>query len=571
MKRNRVISIYLILAIAIGIFVIAGFIVSRKTVQKNMSTTEYNVKWNKVMADAINQKPIAITIDKEKMKTYNQLYFTEDMQLMLPVSMVTEGFNCAENLYHNKKLVIEKGSNKAVMNLNSTGLKFNGNKYTLDGKIEKKRGEVYVPAQLFTDYLNYDFDWNSEKGLGTFTNQAKGDSFLPEQYNYLTEGKKVRVKDQGNHGTCWAFATLTALESSLLPEETLDFSENNLIHNNLLSDEIHDGGDYIMSMAYLMSWSGPVPEDSDPYESATTSNKKDVIKHVQGAEIIPSKDYEQIKEKVFKYGGVESSMYMASTGNSISGTYYNSEEYAYCYKGNEKSNHDVVIIGWDDHFSKELFRDKTIENDGAFICINSWGEDFGDNGVFYISYEDSCIGTINVCYTEVEDTDNYDAIYQNDLCGWIGTLGFEGSNTAYFANVYQAKSDESLRAVGFYAAKEGLRYDVFICQKYFGKVSLNDRTHVAASGKLKNEGYYTIKLDHGYPISKGDEYAVIVKVKNTKDKDYKLIPAEMEREGMNIRVDLSDGKGFFSSGGEKWQSAEKQNCNICLKAYTKKK
>ena len=342
--------------------------------------------------------------------------------------------------------------------------------------------------------------------------------------------------------------------------------QNNLIHNNLLSDEIHDGGDYIMSMAYLMSWSGPVPEDSDPYGSVATSNKKDVIKHVQGAEIIPSKDYEQIKEKVFKYGGVESSMYMASMGNSISDTYYNSEEYAYCYKGNEKSNHDVVIIGWDDHFSKELFRDKTIENDGAFICINSWGENFGDNGVFYISYEDSCIGTINVCYTEVEDTDNYDTIYQNDLCGWIGTLGFEGSNTAYFANVYQAKNNESLRAVGFYAAKEGLEYDVFICQKYFGKISLNDRTHVAASGKLKNEGYYTIKLDHGYPLNKGDDYAVIVKVKNTKDKDYKLIPAEMEREGMNIQVDLSDGKGFFSSGGEKWQSSEKQNCNICLKA-----
>ena len=34
---------------------------------------------------------------------------------------------------------------------------------------------------------------------------------------------------------------------------------------------------------------------------------------------------------------------------------YNKETKAYCYMGQEKPNHDVVIIGWDDNYSKENF------------------------------------------------------------------------------------------------------------------------------------------------------------------------------------------------------------------------
>ena len=38
------------------------------------------------------------------------------------------------------------------------------------------------------------------------------------------------------------------------------------------------------------------------------------------------------------------------------------------------------------NFSKDNFTVKP-QNDGAFICQNSWGENFGDDGIFYISYE----------------------------------------------------------------------------------------------------------------------------------------------------------------------------------------
>ena len=60
----------------------------------------------------------------------------------------------------------------------------------------------------------------------------------------------------------------------------------------------------------------------------------------------------------------------------------------------------------------------------AHLFANSWGENFGENGVFYVSYYDSNIGTHNVVY-RIEDVDNYDNIYQSDLCGWVGKMGYE--------------------------------------------------------------------------------------------------------------------------------------------------
>ena len=103
---------------------------------------------------------------------------------------------------------------------------------------------------------------------------------------------------------------------------------------------------------------------------------------------------------------------------------------------------DSVIVGWDDHYPKENFN-MELEGDGAFICTNSWGEDFGDQGYFYVSYYDSNIGINNIVYTGVEPPDNYDHIYQSDLCGRVGQIGY-GKSEAWFANAYRASGREDV-------------------------------------------------------------------------------------------------------------------------------
>lgn len=147
---------------------------------------------------------------------------------------------------------------------------------------------------------------------------------------------------------------------------------------------------------------------------------------------------------ILRYGGVESSLYM-----SIENAWDSSEDYApgtssYYYTGDEKPNHDVVIVGWDDNYSRENFSHMP-ENNGAFLCRNSWGEEFGDKGYFYVSYEDSNLGNNSVIYTRLDGADNYDGIYQSDLLGWVGTLGYK-EPSAWFSNVYTAGADEILKA-----------------------------------------------------------------------------------------------------------------------------
>lgn len=526
--------------------------------------------WNRVMAKSANSNEITLFVDREQIKdTSEKMYMSDNMNLMIPLDIVTEAFDCAANVYEKKKIVIEKGSSIAVLYLDKKRLIFNDNEYELQDKVVKKDSVIFVPSTIFIKCFNYEYNWDSSKNSATLISKVASKSYLPERYSYIDKKRAVEVKNQGNYGTCWAFATLTALETSLMPEEEFDFSENNLVRSNDLSGEIRDGGDYIMSMAYLMAWNGPVLEKDDPYGSSKKNGKLKCVKHVQGAEIIPEKDYEQIKEMVYKYGGVESSMYMSLNNSKSKSVYYNDSEYAYCYKGKRNPNHDVVIIGWDDNFSKELFNDDSIEGDGAFICMNSWGDDFGYNGTFYVSYYDDRIGTSNVCYTDIEDVDNYDNIYQSDICGWTGSMGFEGENTVYFANVYKAEKDEKLRAVGFYGVMPGVKYKVFIDNEFQGESSLSERTHTAAAGTIKNKGYYTIKLDKDYWVKKGEKFSVTVKISNPKKNDFfKLIPVEMNGSNDSYNVDLSDGEGYFSSTGTRWQSSENHDCNICLKAYT---
>ena len=70
--------------------------------------------------------------------------------------------------------------------------------------------------------------------------------------------------NKGKLGTCWAFASVGALEAALLPEESWHFSVDHMSLNNGYTWGQDTGGEYTMAMAYLLSWKGPVREEDDP-------------------------------------------------------------------------------------------------------------------------------------------------------------------------------------------------------------------------------------------------------------------------------------------------------------------
>jgi C1A family cysteine protease len=389
---------------------------------------------------------------------------------------------------------------------------------------------------------------------------------LPSKYDLREQGRVTPVKNQGNLGTCWAFATLTALESSLLPEEQQEFAEDHMTLCNSFSQEQNDGGDYTMSMAYLAAWQGPVLAEDDPYGDEQTDTSLTAVKHVQEMQVCESGDQQKIKEAVFKYGGVQTSIYSTLQISDATSSYYNSDTHAYCYQGSEKSNHDVVIIGWDDSYSRDNFSTPPQE-DGAFICQNSWGTGFGENGVFYISYSDSNIGIHNVVYTKVEPVDNYDEIYQSDLCGWVGQMGYD-RESIYGANVFTAKGAETLQAAGFYATGKDTSYDVYVVKNFEDTESLGRSNRIkVAEGQLDNAGYYTISFDQGVDVEAGERFAVMIYI-TTPDAVYPMA-IEYAADELTQDVDISDGEGYISIRGSQWNRVEEDaNSNLCIKAYS---
>ena len=346
----------------------------------------------------------------------------------------------------------------------------------------------------------------------------------------------------------------------------MQFSVDHMTMRNSFNVTQNDGGEYTMGMAYLTAWQGPVYEKDDPYGDGVSPKGLSPVKHVQEIQVIEGRDFEKIKEAVFKYGGVQTSIYSALRSSQSQSTFYNSSKNAYCYIGTEKPNHDVLIIGWDDNYPKDNFS-VALEGDGAFICQNSWGTGFGEDGIFYISYYDTNIGVHNVVYTGIEETDNYEAIYQSDLCGWVGQIGFN-KESVYGANVFEAKENHKVKAAGFYATGKDTEYEVYVVRNFENETSFTRKEKVA-SGKLDNAGYYTIPFSKNIPVKKGEQFAIVIYLK-TPDAIHPLA-IEYKADATTANVDLSDGRGYISSNGDTWESAEDtQKCNLCIKAYAVK-
>lgn len=523
--------------------------------------------WNPLIAKSINEKNLTVAIDnKVYTNKHNGIYMDENLNLMVPLDLIRDSYNCSVHLYDDTALLIEKYSDSLWMSLDDQEVQINDEKEKFSSTLTRIDDRYYVPAEVIASKLGYSYAWDVNKNEAVVVNTSSETSILPSHYDLRERGRAPQVKNQGNKGTCWAASSLAALESMLLPEENDIFSTDNMSLGNSFGLGQNDGGEYTMSLAYLTAWQGPVLEKDDPYDGELTKNLAPV-KHVQEAQIIESKDLEKIKEAVFKYGAVETSIYSTLQNVNSRSEYFNQETNSYCYVGSEKPNHDVAIIGWDDSYAKENFPGD-LEGDGAFICQNSWGKDFGDNGVFYVSYYDTNVGIHNLVYTGVEDTDNYDTIYQSDLCGWVGQLGYN-RDTIYGANVYIAENNENLEAAGFYATGKNTEYEVYVVKDYDGRESLSKRQKVA-SGKFDNAGFYTVTFDKKIAVNKGEKFAIVLMIK-TPDSVHPMA-IEYKADESTRNVDFSDGEGYISTNGKNWENVEEtQSANLCIKAYAKER
>jgi len=394
--------------------------------------------------------------------------------------------------------------------------------------------------------------------------QRSMSAILPANYDLRNYSKVSPVKNQGNYGNCWAFATFGSMESCLLTAETWAFSENNLANKHGFDHPYGDGGEHWMSLAYLSRWSGPVLESADPYSNGFYSpTGLPVQKHIQSAQFIPDRtsatDNDMIKQAITNYGGMYSAFYYGDA-------YYNDANCAYYYNGSKsmEGNHAITIVGWDDAYSRTNFN-STPPGDGAFLIKNSWGTDWGNAGYFWISYYDSLIGKDNCLFFNAASTTNYESIYQYDTLGMCAAYGY-GTTTAWGANIFSGTSG-IVKAISFYALAADSSYEVRVYTGVTAGSPTSGTLGATKTGTVTYGGYYTVDLDS--PVAYDTRFSVVVKF--TAPGTIWPIPVESRVAGYSSAATAYAGESYMSANGTVWEAAYSRDngfyMNCCIKAF----
>jgi len=391
-------------------------------------------------------------------------------------------------------------------------------------------------------------------------------SALPKSYDLRTKNKLPPVRNQGSCGSCWAFASMASVESSLLPSQKRDFSEQHLMEKHGFKWGPCKGGNIDIAVAYLARWTGPLNESDLPYKYAASMSETDAEKHVQNVIYIPPRsgpsDNNKIKDAVKKYGAVYASMYYDDL-------YYDPVYYSFYNPSEEEGGHGVAIVGWQDNFDKNKFKEIPPGN-GAFIVRNSWGPDWGEDGYFYVSYHDPYFAATywNAAFKKPESATNYQEIYEYDPSGFTSCLGYPPSNKAWFANIFKARSNTPLKAVSFYTLGVTTRYKIYIYKNVDANDPASGTLAHKKSGRLTSPGYYTLRFNK-VPLKQDEKFSVVVKLE-TQGWQYP-IPVEMPIKGYTKNVKAKRGQGFVSSNGKNWGDLVTikscKNTNVCLKVF----
>lgn len=382
---------------------------------------------------------------------------------------------------------------------------------------------------------------------------------LPSYYDLRSTGRLSPIRHQGSSQNCWAFSALASLESYL--KETVDFSENNMILNHGFDYRVNDGGNRDIALAYLSRWDGPIYESDDPYGSSKKTSLSPQY-HVQSTEFLP-KSETAIKEALMNGGALETTIYSKAIDDP---TYYNETNAALYYTGSAPIDHSVTIVGWDDNYSRHNFNTLPTNN-GAWIIRNSWGSDWGENGYFYLSYSDSYAGHKVTAFHSAEAVNNYQRIYQYDPLGNTSARGYK-SSSAWGANIFTASTNENLTAISTYAASPNTSLEIEIYTNPDANAPNSGQLQSSQSESFAHAGYYTIDLDLPISLKANEKFAVVIEY-HTPTSIFP-VPVESPVANYSSRASANAGESFVDDDGSGgwYDLGDKQNSNICIKAYT---
>ena len=387
---------------------------------------------------------------------------------------------------------------------------------------------------------------------------------LPLQFNSVAEVPDTFLRDQGKASTCWAFAANSAFELAIYKKTglILDFSEDHLISNAPIPVTYDSGGYFLIAGAYFSNGQGPILETEDPYRDGNT-NTTAQPSYLMTEYINIENDLIGTKNAIYKYGSAVASINFNDDGyenySSANHSYYNDDETL-------PPSHEFVLVGWDDNYPVSKFKVKP-DKPGAFIAMNSWGSDWGENGYFYISYEDVNILDGVYAITDFETLDTNTEIYNYNPTGITRYEGYVGYNYATGLNQFKASKDESLYAVSFYIPMAYTQYEVSVDLKDDGIFKLTPEV----SGYIGTTGYYTVYLPTPLSIKANQRFSIAVKLEN--DQTEFLLPIEAPYPNIGYRVTGNPGESFMTLDPIKYDFEDiidhLDNGNLGIRAFAK--
>lgn len=349
----------------------------------------------------------------------------------------------------------------------------------------------------------------------TEVGNTQGDTALPDEYNVYKKGELPKVRDQMNTMTCWAHATIGAIEADLIHDKKADtninlsemqlayYLRNSADPKKCRKDKVeHTGSGNYLSEGALPSLAanvmsnliGAIPDKLAPLSNDPNSYKpgiEDAVSkdtaQLRNAYQINNNDMIGIKKAVMEHGGVAVGFHGAINRDELD-MYYNADNNGY-YIGEDgvTPNHAVLIVGWDDKYPKTNFNVEP-KGDGAWLIRNSYGFDgYGYFGYFWMSYYDKTLHNETPAVAIDADTDVFDNCYAYDGIPFSGDYVKMGAKDKYSVT-YDVAAHEAVRGVGF--ELETVNANVTICAE-----NLSTGQSVKKSVRTSAAGIYTAVFD----------------------------------------------------------------------------